>query len=124
MRKVIEECTGITPPPVPENRKKAAYGKIELSEQALLLEQLDKISAPIHSDVPRAMEKYGIGYGYIAYQTVLNRDYENAVLSFESLGDRAQVLVGNKLQGIAYICLLYTSSCSSLAILFLTASFL
>ncbi len=103
VRKVIEECTGVTPPPVPENRKKAAYGKIELSEQALLLEQLDKISAPIHSDVPRAMEKYGIGYGYIAYQTILNRDYENAVLSFESLGDRAQVLVGNKLQGIAYI---------------------
>ena len=49
------------------------------------------------------MEKYGIGYGYIAYQTVLNRDYENAVLSFESLGDRAQVLVGDTLQGIAYI---------------------
>ena len=103
VRKVIEECTGVTPPPVPENRKKAAYGKIALTESAPLLPQLDKISSPIHSDVPLAMEKYGIGYGYIAYQTVLNRDYENAVLSFANLGDRAQVLVGNTLQGIAYI---------------------
>ena len=103
VRKVIEECTGVTPPPVPENRKKAAYGKIALTENAPLLPQLDKISAPIHSDVPLAMEKYGIGYGYIAYQTVLNRDYENAVLSFANLSDRAQVLVGNTLQGIAYI---------------------
>lgn len=103
VRKVIEECTGVTPPPVPENRKKAAYGKVKLTESASLLPQLDRISSPIHSDVPLAMEKYGIGYGYIAYQTVLNRDYENAVLSFESLGDRAQVLVGDTLQGIAYI---------------------
>ena len=99
VRKVIEECTGVTPPPVPENRKKAAYGKVMLTERAPLLPQLDTISSPIHSDVPLAMEKYGIGY----YQTVLNRDYENAVLSFESLGDRAQVLVGDTLQGIAYI---------------------
>ena len=103
VRKVIEECTGVTPPPVPENRKKAAYGMVKLTESASLLPQLDRISSPIHSDVPLAMEKYGIGYGYIAYQTVLNRDYENAVLSFESLGDRAQVLVGDTLQGIAYI---------------------
>ena len=103
VRKVIEECTGVTPPPVPENRKKTAYGKVMLTERAPLLPQLDTISSPIHSDVPLAMEKYGIGYGYIAYQTVLNRDYENAVLSFESLGDRAQVLVGDTLQGIAYI---------------------
>lgn len=103
VRKVIEECTGVTPPPVPENRKKAAYGKVKLTESASLLPQLDRISSPLHSDVPLAMEKYGIGYGYIAYQTVLNRDYENAVLSFESLGDRAQVLVGDTLQGIAYI---------------------
>lgn len=103
VRKVIEECTGVTPPPVPENRQKAAYGKVALTENAPLLPQLDTISSPIHSDVPLAMEKYGIGYGYIAYQTVLNRDYENTVLSFESLGDRAQVLVGDTLQGIAYI---------------------
>ena len=47
--------------------------------------------------------KYGQGYGYIAYQTVLNREYQNAVLSFESIGDRAQIYINNELQGIVYI---------------------
>ena len=49
------------------------------------------------------MEHYGTGYGYIAYRTVLNRDYENASLSFESIGDRAQILINNKLSGIVYV---------------------
>ena len=49
------------------------------------------------------MEKYGLGYGYIAYTTKLNRDYDNAVLSFDSLGDRAQVYVNRTLAGIVYI---------------------
>lgn len=49
------------------------------------------------------MEYYGIGYGYIAYTTRLNRDYENALLSFESLGDRAQVYINKTLCGILYI---------------------
>ena len=51
----------------------------------------------------RAMEHYGTGYGYIAYTTVLNRDYTDAPLTFAELGDRAQVLVNEKQQGIAYI---------------------
>ena len=45
----------------------------------------------------RAMEHYGTGYGYIAYTTVLNRDYTDTPLTFAELGDRAQVLVNNEL---------------------------
>ena len=49
------------------------------------------------------MEKYGTGHGFIAYQTVLNRDYVEAELSLESLGDRAQIYINKQLIGILYI---------------------
>ncbi len=103
VREVIREATGKELPPIPKDREKKAYGKVALTRSAGLLSNLDALSSPIHSDVPRAMEEYGIGYGYIAYRTVLNRDYRDAKLSFESLGDRAQVLVNGRLQGIAYL---------------------
>lgn len=103
VREVIREATGKELLPIPKDREKKAYGKVALTRGAGLLSNLDALSSPIHSDVPRAMEEYGIGYGYIAYRTVLNRDYRDAKLSFESLGDRAQVLVNGKLQGIAYL---------------------
>lgn len=103
VREVIREATGKELPPIPKDREKKAYGKVALTRSAGLLSNLDALSSPIHSDVPRAMEEYGIGYGYIAYRSVLNRDYRDAKLSFESLGDRAQVLVNGKLQGIAYL---------------------
>lgn len=103
VREVIREATGKELPPIPKDREKKAYGKVALTRSAGLLSNLGALSSPIHSDVPRAMEEYGIGYGYIAYRTVLNRDYRDAKLSFESLGDRAQVLVNGKLQGIAYL---------------------
>lgn len=103
VREVIREATGKELPPIPKDREKKTYGKVALTRSAGLLSNLDALSSPIHSDVPRAMEEYGIGYGYIAYRTVLNRDYRDAKLSFESLGDRAQVLVNGKLQGIAYL---------------------
>ena len=49
------------------------------------------------------MEKYNQGYGFIAYKTRLNRDYDDTKLIFESLGDRAQIYINKDLVGIVYI---------------------
>ncbi len=103
IRQVLAQYAEAPLPPVPKNRPKKAFGRVKLTEAAGLFGNLDKLSAPIHTNVPRCMEKYGIGYGYILYRTTLNRDYTDAKLSFESLGDRAQIYVGDRLQGIAYI---------------------
>lgn len=103
VRKVIEKYTDEKLPEIPANREKRAYGKFYLTEKAGFFCNLKNLSSPINSDVPKCMEDYGIGYGYIAYQTVLNRDYTDAVLSFESLGDRAQIYINNTLVGIVYI---------------------
>lgn len=103
VREVIKKHTGKALPAVPENRKKKAYGRAQLTESVGFFSQLENLAEPWHSDVPKPMESYGNGYGYIAYRTVLNRDYENVTLSFESLGDRAQIYINKTLVDILYI---------------------
>ena len=103
IRDVIRKHTGEELPEVPANRVKKAYGKFTLTEKGGIFENLSALSSPVHSDVPLCMEKYGQGYGFIVYTTVLGRDYENVKLSFESLGDRAQIYINKELIGIVYI---------------------
>ena len=103
VRDVIMKHTGETLPEVPANRPKKAYGKVKLTKSTGIFENLDRLSKPIHSDVPKCMESYGEGYGYILYRTTLNRDYNDVPLTFESLGDRAQIYVNDKLAGVLYV---------------------
>ena len=117
---LLSECGDVTPkyrairevilkhideplPEIPADRKKAVYGTVELTERAGLFANLRNLSTPVRSDVPKNMEKYGQGYGFIAYRTVLNRDYTDTTLLFESLGDRAQIYINSNLIDILYI---------------------
>ena len=103
VRDVIKKHTGSVLPDVPANREKKSYGKFTLTEKCGFFDALPHISTPVHSDVPKCMENYGIGYGFIAYRTRLNRDYNNVKLSFAELGDRAQIYINKELIGIVYI---------------------
>ena len=103
IREVIKKYTGKEPLPVPPNRPKKAYGRVDFTDTASLFDNMDVLSKPIQSKVPENMEKYAVGYGYIAYTTVLNRDYEDAILSFDGIGDRAQVYIGRDLKGCVYV---------------------
>lgn len=103
LRSVIQKYTNEALPDVPPNRKKSAYGRVRLTEVGGLFENLDKLSSPVFSNVPKCMESYGQGYGYIAYRTRLNRDYDNAEIYFEGLGDRAQIYINTDLVDILYI---------------------
>ena len=103
VREVIKKYVDYELPEVPENREKKAYGKVKLTETASLFDNLDNLSSPVYSDVPQCMEKYGYGYGFTCYRTRLSRDYNVGTLSFESLGDRAQIYINRDLAGICYI---------------------
>lgn len=103
VRQVIEKYVDDVLPAIPVNREKMSYGRVSLNETIDIFDALALLSSPIHSEVPRCMEFYGVGYGYIAYCTTLNRDYSDAVLSIESLGDRAQIYVNRDLIDILYI---------------------
>lgn len=103
IRDVIKKHTNQELAPVPADRPKKSFGKIILNEKVGIFEALDVLSAPVFSNVPKCMEKYGFGYGYIAYQSVLNRDYNDCTLSFESIGDRAQIYINKDFIGTVYI---------------------
>ncbi len=103
VRNVIQKHIDYSLPDVPKNRDKKAYGKVKLDECTGLFSNLEKLSVSVHSDVPKPMESYGNGYGYIAYKTQLHRDYDNVTLSFESIGDRAQIYINKALVDILYI---------------------
>ncbi|MBQ6600094.1 MAG: beta-galactosidase, partial [Clostridia bacterium] len=103
VRDVIRKHTKAELPEVPANREKKAYGRFTLTKKCGFFDALPSLSAPVRSDVPKCMEHYGIGYGFIAYRTRLNRDYENVKLTFAELGDRAQIYINKKLIGIVYI---------------------
>ena len=103
VREVVQKYVSEPLPPIPADRPKKAYGKATLTEIGSIFDNLQNLSKPVYSNVPKCMESYGQGYGYIAYQTTLNRDYEDATLTFESIGDRAQIYINRKLVGIVYI---------------------
>ncbi len=103
IRDVIKDFVDYELPAVPANRIKTAYGKVELTQTASLWKNLDRLSKPICTNVPMPMEYYGIGYGYVLYETTLNREYVDKKLTFESIGDRAHIYIGDRLQGILYI---------------------
>ena len=103
LREVIQKHTGKALPPVPPNREKRGYGKVALTQKGGFFDNLENLSTPQFSNVPKNMEAYGQGYGYIAYRTRLDRDYNDVDLTFESIGDRAQIYVNSTLQGIVYI---------------------
>ena len=103
VREVIKKYVDGELPEIPANREKKAYGEVKLTQVAGLFDNLENLAEKKHNDVPLCMEKNGQGYGYIAYSTILNRDYIDTILSFESLGDRAQIYINRDLVGIVYI---------------------
>ncbi len=93
VREVIQKHIGKELPPVPANRPKKGYGKVPAMDSTPLFENIKALSKPIHTVVPKCMEDCGVGYGYVLYETKLGRDYIDEKLSFEQIGDRAQVFI-------------------------------
>lgn len=103
VREVIRQYADEPLPPVPPDREKRRYGTVPLTESAALLPHLEALSKPIPTAVPRPMETFGEGYGYIAYRTTLGRQYRYTKLAVEGLGDRAQIYKNEELLGVFYI---------------------
>lgn len=103
VREVIKKHTKKELPPIPKNRKKLSYGEVKLTESGGFFDNLENLSSPIYSNVPKCMEHYGQGYGYIAYTTKLNRDYHNTPLTFAEIGDRAHIYINSTLCATLYV---------------------
>lgn len=78
-----------------------AYSDVILTEKAFLFDNLEFLSEHFSSTVPKNMEFYDQGYGYILYETFINGPRENNTLEFEA-HDRAYIFLDNKFYGIKY----------------------
>ena len=89
----MKKHTGIETVLTATETKKAAYGKVNLTEKADLFENLDNISHPIHTPAPKFMEDLGQSFGYILYRTTLSDLTDHRTLTIEKIHDRAQIFL-------------------------------
>lgn len=100
VRDVVRKYTGITTELTATETKKAAYGKVALTEKADLFENLDNISKPIRTLAPKFMEDLDQSYGYILYRTTLNGPRDLRGLTIEKIRDRAQIFHNGELKAV------------------------
>ena len=83
-----------------QNTKKAAYGKLQLTQCAPLLENLNQLATPIFRAYPQTMEQLDQDFGYLLYSTEVEGPIEPQDLVFTQLHDRAHIFLDGKLAGI------------------------
>ncbi len=93
LREIISQRYGNVPELTAKETPKAAYGRIRLTEEAGLFENLDRISAPVSVAEPKYMEEIGQNFGYVLYRTSIRGPRDNGYLHAEAVHDRAQVFV-------------------------------
>jgi len=100
IKEVIEKNTGKKAPELNvSNSPKAAYGRLELTEKATLMENLANISTPVHAAYPQTMEQLGQDFGYVVYATEIHGPIEKLPLLFTKLHDRAHIFINGELVG-------------------------
>ena len=100
LRELIAEKTGVKRPLTASDSKKAAYGRLALTESASLFDDLGALSAPIKTAAPRFMEELGQGYGYILYRTVIRGPRNDWPMTLEPIADRAYVFVNGEFKTV------------------------
>ncbi len=101
VKDLIARRTGKLAPDIKvKNSEKAAYGKLTLTEQADLFDNLDSLAKPVKAAFPKTMEQIGQDFGFTLYRTTVQGPIEPLPLSFGELHDRAVVFVNGKLAGI------------------------
>ncbi|MWV42912.1 beta-galactosidase [Paenibacillus sp. HJL G12] len=104
IRDVIAKYVPLQPLELPAPVPKKAYGKVALTETALLSANLDRISTAIHTAYPEPMEKLGQDYGFIQYDTFISGPRPKDELFIQDLRDRALVFLDGKLAGTLDRC--------------------
>ena len=101
-REVIAEFAGApdTEPPAPIPTRR--YGEVAFTECARLYDNLDALSAPVHSAAPLTMEELDLGYGFVLYRTHVAGPREELPVVLQAVHDRAHIYVNGELRGIQY----------------------
>lgn len=100
IKEVIEEYFGIEEAIEVSNLKKIQYGRIELTEEAYMFQQLDKLSHKVESSYPLTMEELKQDFGFVLYRTILKGPFEEMELTIDGLHDRAIIYIDDVKKGI------------------------
>lgn len=101
-KEVISKYAPIPEIEMPAPVKKKNYGEIEFKYSAKLFDNLDKISTPVESVTPLAMEKLNQGYGFVLYKTKVKGPRDEQKIRLQDVHDRAYIFKDNKYIGIQY----------------------
>lgn len=99
VKDLIEKYKGKIDVELPEPIEKIGYGKVELSEQALLLDCLKNVKS-ISTVCPETMERLGQDYGFILYEAHVSGPREEGELILQEVHDRGQVFVNGEYLGV------------------------
>ena len=100
VRRELARFTGVVPPLDVTDSKKAAYGRVRLTESVSLFDALQTLGTKRSAPVPLSMEEMGQDFGYILYSTTVCGDLSPRELIFTQLHDRAHIFLDGKLVGI------------------------
>ncbi|MCI5649250.1 MAG: beta-galactosidase [Fusicatenibacter sp.] len=92
-REVISRYAALPENEVPEAILRKAYGKLEIVRSADLLENRNNIAQVKESVYPVSMEKLDQGYGYILYESALEKEKEIEKIRLYGANDRANIFV-------------------------------
>ncbi len=99
VRDMVAKYCGPVPELTATETKKAAYGKVALTETADLFENLDNISKPVHSAAPKFMEELDQSYGYILYRSTMQGPRDVRGITIEEIHDRVQIFLDGEHKG-------------------------
>jgi beta-galactosidase len=100
VREVLARYADIGELTLPEPIAAKAYGRVNMTGQASLLSQLDKLTTAVHSTCPEPMEKLGQDYGFILYSTRISGPREEQELVVQHVRDRALIFVNGACHGV------------------------
>lgn len=87
-KEVISRYEDIKEVPLTTEIRRKAYGKLTCTGKACLFSVLEKISKPVQSVYPLAMEDIGQNYGYILYRLRINDGEAVNSICLENAADR------------------------------------
>jgi beta-galactosidase len=100
VREILARYAEIGELELPEPIGRMAYGVVQMTEQAPLLAQADRLSPPLQRTNPEPMEKLGQDYGFILYRTTISGPREEQELVIQEVRDRALIFVDGNFRGV------------------------
>ena len=100
LRSILGDRYGALPPLTAKESEKAAYGRLLLTEEAGLFDNLENLSSPISVVEPKYMEEIGQDFGYVLYRTEIEGPRNDWALGAEAVHDRAHIFINGEKRAV------------------------